>query len=404
MFQQILRVAAIAKNRVAIMFFVFLFFVPSRMNADDIGLVKNRPASGRYVETDRGFMVPYTQSIPGSKVTFEMEPIPGGVFKLGSPESEEGRNPDEGPVVSILIEPFWMARNEVTWSEYKTFMELSNVFEKFEEQGIRKVTKNNAVDAVTAPSKLYEPSFVFASGEDPKQPAIAMSQFAAKQYTKWLSLLTSAVFRLPTEAEWEYACRAGSQSAYSFGDDIQELDKHAWHYENADDKTQVVALKKPNAWGLYDMHGNVSEWVLDAYSSDWYQQLSKRGSPVPAGEAINWPTQLYPRVLRGGSWNLDPPDCRSAARRQSNDEDWRSYDPNVPKSPWWFASDESQDVGFRVVRPLNAVPKNQLAKYWDSDLDEITRAVNQRIFQEGRGERGLVNPQLPEAINTELTK
>lgn len=401
MTQLILHVATRTVARMAKIIATFLMFWSSDLRAGDIGLVKDQPLSGRFVKTDRGYMIPYTQSIPGSKVTFEMEPIPGGVFELGSPVSEENRNPDEGPVVTIMIEPFWMARNEVTWSEYKTFMELSNVFEKFDDQGIRKVTKQNAVDAVTAPSKLYEPSFTFASGEDPRQPAVAMSQFAAKQYTKWLSLLTEEFYRLPTEAEWEYACRAGTHTAYSFGDDVDRLGDHAWHYENSDDKTQLVGVKKPNAWDLYDMHGNVSEWVLDAYSGDWYQKLSKKSSPIPALEAINWPTKLYPRVLRGGSWNLDPADCRSPARRQSNDEDWRSYDPNVPKSPWWFASDESQDVGFRVVRPLSVVPKQDRAKYWDSDLEEITRAVNQRIFQEGRGERGLVDPKLPEAISSQ---
>lgn len=379
---------------------VLLVFLTVDLAAGDLGLVKEQPQATRFVKTDRGFMVPYTQSIPGSEVTFEMEPIPGGVFELGSPDTEKDRSPDEGPVVSVVIEPFWMARHEVTWSEYKIFMELGNVFEKFEERGIRKVTKENEVDAVTAPSKLYEPSFTFGSGEDPRQPAVSMSQFAAKQYTKWLSLLTNELYRLPTEGEWEYACRAGSRTAYSFGDDVGELGDHAWYYENSEDKTQPVALKKPNAWGLYDMHGNASEWVLDAYADSWYAELSKRNSPIPALDVINWPRKLYPRVLRGGSWNLDPRDCRCAARRQSNDEDWRSYDPNVPKSPWWFASDESQDVGFRVVRPLSAVPANKRTKYWDSDIQEITRSVNQRIFQEGRGEWGLVDPDLPEAIRS----
>ena len=402
MYQLISRVALLSHIIMRIGQIIVILVIPLLdLRADEIGLVKNQPASGRFVKTERGFMVPYTQVIPGTQATFEMLPVPGGTFELGSPETEEDRNPDEGPVVTIVVEPFWMARHEVTWSEYKIFMDLCNVFENFEERGIRKVTKENEVDAVTGPSKLYEPSFTFASGDDDRQPAVAMSQFAAKQFTKWLSLLTDEFFRLPTEAEWEYACRAETPTAYSFGDNVDELGEYAWHYENSDDMSQPVTLKKPNPWGLHDMHGNVSEWVLDAYSKDWYHELSKKGQPVRALDAINWPTKLYPRVLRGGSWNLDPPDCRSAARRQSNDEDWRSYDPNVPKSPWWFASDESQDVGFRVVRPLSPAARQDRARYWDSDLQEITRAVNQRIFQEGRGERGLVDPQLPEAIRSQ---
>jgi hypothetical protein len=222
-----------------------------------------------------------------------------------------------------------------------------------------------------------------------------MSQFAAKQYTKWLSLLTETFYRLPTEAEWEYACRAGQTSSYSFGGDDSELGKYAWSSENSDGMSQPVGQKLPNAWGLYDMHGNASEWVLDGYRTHHYSKL-KDG--VSANQAIAWPKQLYPRVLRGGSWQMEPVDCRSAARRKSDDELWRSYDPNSPKSPWWFASEEAQDVGFRIMRPLSELIPAERSAYWDADLEEIQKVVDFRIDKEGRGRRGLVNPQLPEAV------
>jgi formylglycine-generating enzyme len=338
----------------------------------------------------------YRRAIPGSDVEFEMAAVPGGGFRMGSPDDEPDRNSNEGPQVEVKVAPFWMGRHEVTWAEYQQFMALSSAFDKFNDRGIRPVEEKLGVDVITAPSKLYEPSFTYTPGEGPRQPAVTMSQYAAKQYTKWLSLLTGEFYRLPTEAEWEYACRAGTTTAYHFGDDAAELDDYAWHYENAEDQTHDVGTKKPNPWGLHDMHGNASEWVLDELRDGWYASLT--GKPVTQDEALCWPKVLYPRVLRGGSWNMDPPDCRSATRRASNDDDWRAYDPNSPQSPWWFASDESQDVGFRIVRPRDPPPRREWSKYWDADLPEIQEVVDQRIDDEGRGERGRVDAELPAAI------
>ncbi len=365
---------------------------------ETLGVVREHPTSGNFVETKAGYMVPYTQTIPGTNVTFEMVPIPGGTFLMGSPSDEADRHDDEGPQVEIKVPPLWVAKYEVTWSEYKLYMRLCGVFEKFDDQGVRKVVEENKIDAITAPSKLYEPGFTFSVGEEPRQPAVSMSQYAAKQYTKWLSLLTGDFYRLPTEAEWEYACRAGTTTAYSFGDDPADLGEHAWYYDNADDETHLVGEKKPNAWGLYDMHGNASEWVLDSYAEDWYKRIKNENGPIEALAALSKSDKLFPRVLRGGSWYLDPPDCRTASRRQSDDDNWRSYDPNTPKSPWWFASDESQDVGFRIVRPVEPVARKEREGYWEAGVESILKVTARRIDREGRGERGIVDPDLPAAI------
>ncbi len=384
----------------SLIFSLSAFAATNFSSADDStpGLVKQRPEGKRFVEIDGGFMVPFRQTILGTKVSFEMVPIAGGTFLIGSPEGEAERGADEGPQVTIEIPPFWIGKYEVTWAEYRNYMDLTLAFEQFDDQKIRQVDDSNRVDAITSPSKLYDPSFTFACGDGPRQPAVSMSQYAAKQYTKWLSLLADQFYRLPTEAEWEYACRAGTTTAYSFGDDPKQLGDYAWIYDNADDQTHDVGQKLPNPWGLYDMHGNASEWTLDEHRAEWYGELKKRGEPVGAADAVCWPSQLYPRVLRGGSWFFDPPDCRSAKRRLSNDDDWRSYDPNTPKSPWWFASDMSQDVGFRIVRPLHLLPKAERSRYWEADDANIERVANQRIDQEGRGERGVVDPALPQAI------
>jgi formylglycine-generating enzyme required for sulfatase activity len=363
------------------------------------GIVTGRPASGRFVAVEGGFMVPYGERIPGSDVTIAMVPIPGGTLLMGSPADEAERSDDEGPQVRVHLPPFWIAKYETRWAEYRPYMDLVQVFEKFDEQKLRPLTEDRLVDAITAPSKLYDPSFTFQSGEDPDLPAITMSQYAAKQYTKWLSLLDDRFYRLPTEAEWEYACRAGGNTAYSFGDDPTELGEYAWHYENSDGTTHLVGQKKPNPWGLYDMHGNAEEWVLDGYNAEHYGRLAEQHQDAATrDEAIAWASELYPRVLRGGSWDDDPAWLRSAARGQSDDDTWTEYDPNSPKSPWWFASDAAQDVGFRIIRPLEPPPRAERGKYWDADISEIQEVANHRIDNEGRGKRGWVDRDLPAAI------
>ena len=220
------------------------------------GVVTERPAEGRYVEVAGAFLVPHVVVIPGSDVSFHMEPIPGGPTEL--------TNPDGGETIRVELAPYWIGRCEVTWAEYRQYMNLCAVFERFDDARVRPVNDANRVDAITAPSKLYDPGFTFDSGDSPALPAVSMTQYAAKQYTKWLSLLTGDFYRLPSEAEWEHACRAGREGAYAFGEDRSEIDAHGWHEDNSDWATQPVGGKLPNAWGLYDMHGNASEWVLDA--------------------------------------------------------------------------------------------------------------------------------------------
>lgn len=366
-----------------------------------IGLVATRPETGRFVETPQGFMVPYTMKIPGTEVEFSMEPIPGGRFRWGSPESESTRKADEGPQVEITVEPFWMARTEVTWAQYREFMKLYAVFKELQIKRKRLVSETNRVDAITAPTELYDPSFTFEFGDDARLPAVTMTQYAAKQFTKWLSAVTGQVYRLPGEAEWEYACRAGSTTAYAFGDDPTALADYGWFYDNASENPQPVAGKKANAWGLYDMHGNVWEWVLDEYFEEGYERLKGKAA-TDAYASIAWPTRLFPRVVRGGSWDDDAAACRSAAKMGSHDIQWKSEDPNLPLSPWWFTSDPSRAVGFRFIRPLHPPAREACARFWEPDVEEIELDVQARL-DEGRGALGIVDKALPAAID-ELNK
>lgn len=296
---------------------------------------------------------PYTEQLAGTEVSFDMVPIPGGVFVMGSPESEAERREDEGPQHKVKIDPFWMGKHEVTWDEYDIWSYGLDV-QRRKLLGIKETDNDRAADAITKPTKPYT-DMTFGMGHD-GYPAICMTQHAAKRYCQWLSEKTGHYYRLPTEAEWEYACRAGTTTAYSFGDDPEQLGDYAWYYDNSDAVYQKVGQKKPNPWGLYDMHGNVAEWCLDKYEPDFY-------SKTPAGEVAIFPYCLpkseYPRVARGGSWDNDPVDLRSAARMPSSDE-WKQQDPQIPVSIWYMT--DAQHVGFRVVRPVNVPSKEEREK------------------------------------------
>jgi formylglycine-generating enzyme required for sulfatase activity len=387
-----------------------------------LGLVDVQPESGRFVATERGFMVPYTETIPGTEVAFEMIPAPGGEFLLGSPASEIGRGDDEGPRARVRVAPFWIGKCEVTWAEYRAYMAMYVVFKKLQrlaatpvnaaDRDARRLIDAHAwdgnadqdwdVDAVSTATPLYDASFTYSAGEDSNQPAVTMTQFAARQYTKWLSGITGRDFRLPTEAEWEYAARAGTTTAYSFGDDTAQLGDYAWFDDNADYQTHAVGTKQPNPWGLYDMHGNVAEWTLDEYQADAYSAIAKDatngpdGAPIDAARAVRWPTKLYPRVVRGGSWLDLAASLRSAARQKSDDEEWKLSDPNLPLSPWWYTEEAATGVGMRIIRPLEPLSLEEKSRVWEPDIKEVREDVRDRL-KEGRGVLGKVNASLPAA-------
>lgn len=370
----------------------------SSLAADDserLGIVKEKPAEGPYVEIENGFMVPYTVTIPGTEVSFEMVPIPGGEFVLGTPDDEEERLDGEGPQVTVKVDPFWMGKYEVTWDEYKSYMALHDIFKGFQTFRMRPVSDPHAPDVITAPSNLYDPTFTYSAGEGPREPAATMTQYAAKQYTKWISILNEDFYRLPTEAEWEYAARAGTTTAYFFGDDASELEEYAWFEDNSDELRHDVGQLKPNPWGLYDIYGNVAEWVIDQYDEEHYGELAEGVSAV---ESVRWPDREYPRVVRGGSFEMTSGECRSGARLGSNDEKWKIDDPNVPKSPWWYTTYPGTGVGFRLVRPLNAPEAvEEREKFWKADVEYIEFVADHRIDNEGRGARGIVDGELPAA-------
>lgn len=296
----------------------------------------------------------YREVIPGTEIGFEMLPVPGGEFQIGSPPSEVGRNDDEGPIRSVTVAGFWMGKCEVTWNEYELWMYSLEIKRRPSGQA-GDGAKDQVADAVTRPTRPYV-DMSFGMGKE-GFPAICMTQLAAKTYCEWLSAKTGHFYRLPTEAEWEFACRGGTKTAYSFGDDPAALDEHAWHVGNSDGTYHQVGQKKPNPLGLCDLHGNVREWTLDQYKKDRYADFS---GDAPADNPLLLPAKVYPHAVRGGSYQDAPERLRSAARVGS-DKSWKKRDPQIPQSRWYFT--DAQFVGFRVVRPFVAPTGDDIKRF-----------------------------------------
>ena len=202
----------------------------------------------------------------GNRVTMKFVQIPAGRFMMGSPKDEKGHSENELWHEMMSAQPFWMGVFEVTQEQYQAVM------------------GNN-------PSQI--------KGAD--RPVERVSWYDAGVFCRRASEKTRRAFRLPTEAEWEYACRAGSKTRYCFGDDEKQLGDYAWYKGNSEGTTHPVGQKKPNAWGLYDMHGNVAEWCEDSY----FGPMGRNTRPATFGAL---------RVDRGGFWDITASDCRSATR------------------------------------------------------------------------------------------
>lgn len=195
--------------------------------------------------------------------------IEGGTFQMGGTESE-----DEQPVHTVTVKGFSIAAMPVTQAQYQTIMGDN-------------------------PSRF----------QGPDHPVESVSWDQAVEFCRRLSQRTGHQYALPSEAQWEYACRAGSRGRYCFGDDERQLADYAWYVENAKNSTQPVGRKNPNAWGLYDMHGNVWEWMQD----DWHE--SYKGAPADGDAWTDSPERGSPRVFRGGSWSYPAVYCRCSCRR-----------------------------------------------------------------------------------------
>lgn len=320
----------------------------SSVDGSEIELVRQIRSRivARSSDGERQAFEAYDQAVPDGDTSLQMVPIRAGEFSMGTPPDETGRNADEGPMRTVRIEAFWMGAHEVSWDAFRQFMlREADVY----------IDPDSVAAAVSSPTPPYvEMSFGMGiSG----YPAISMTQHAASKYAQWLSAKAGRFYRLPTEAEWEYACRSGTRTAYGFGDDPATLNDYGWFGENSGGQYRPLGTKRPNAWGLYDMHGNVWEWTLDRYEEAYPDSETTAVAPWERAD------RLYPRVARGGSWMDRPASLRCGARRASN-EAWKVQDPQLPKSIWYHT--DAPWLGFRLVRPVELPSAEMMYAYWNS--------------------------------------
>ena len=301
----------------------------------------------------------FMEKIPGSPVSFNMIAVPGGTFKMGSPADEPYREDDEGPVREVELSPFFMAEVEVTWDEYLAFyVQTATEGRTTDAQDLKKsMQATEGVDAISGATPPYgQPDQGWGMGQ---RPAISFTHHAAETYCKWLSLVTGKTYRLPTEAEWEYACRAGSSGPYFIEGDPKKFEKtglkaklskndtavintYIVYRENSPSKTQTPDFVRANPFGLKNMSGNVAEFCADWYQPDAYSQYPEGVLKDPKG-----PESGEEHVIRGGTFMNPASLLRSAARDYTRTEAWLRTDPQIPKSIWWYS--DCFNVGFRVV-------------------------------------------------------
>ncbi len=311
----------------------------------------------REVYTDPAIVedfVNFTERIPGSAVSFDMVAIPGGTFSMGSPSDEPMRDDNEGPVREVEVSSFFMGRAQVSWDEFLAFYNATAAEGRQDNVYATNLGEVDAISGPTPPWGLPDQGWGMGS-----RPAITMTWHAADTYCRWLSAMTGRTYRLPTEAEWEYAARGGTEGPYFFegdprrftrdrlwtrifGPDTTVINSYVIYRENSMARTQPPGTVWPNPFGLEHMLGNVYEFTSDWYAPDAY-------SLYPEGTVVNprGPESGSERVIRGGSFNSDAADVRVAARSHTRHAAWQMTDPQIPKSEWWYT--DTREVGFRVV-------------------------------------------------------
>jgi formylglycine-generating enzyme len=311
---------------------------------------------------------PFSETIPGTPISFKMLPVQGGRFTIGSPTNEPGRSDNEGPQREVELSPFFMSEIQVSWETYLAFFRETMSEGRSDASIGLSVRQVDGVDAISGPTPPWgSPDQGWGWGD---RPAITMTYHAAETFCLWLSQKTGKNYRLPTEAEWEFAARGGTTTPYFFegspkkfssqtlrnrlfGADTTNINSYVIYAGNSMARTQSPRAVKANPFGLKNMLGNVWEFCSDYYAKDAY-------ASYPENMVVKNPTGPATgteRVIRGGSFRSDAYELRAATRSHTRHNDWLRTDPQIPKSIWWYS--DVTDVGFRVVMDWQPLEKEQ---------------------------------------------
>jgi formylglycine-generating enzyme required for sulfatase activity len=307
--------------------------------------VPQRQATGPVFDTTARVeqFADFTEQVPGTRVSFGMKAIPAGSFMMGSPADEPFRAENEGPQKETTVGRFFMAETEVTWDMYWTFLAETMSEGRIPPEEIFARNSDPDIDALSGPTPPFgNPEQGWGGGE---RPAITMTYYSAEIFCRWLSQKTGRNYRLPTEAEWEWAARGGTDTPYFFegsprdysdrgmwnkifGADTTVINTYVIYGRNSGGRTAEPVKVKPNPFGLKNMTGNVWEYTSDFYAGDGVAAESER-------------------VIRGGTYADDASGVRSAVRGYTQHDRWLRTDPQQPKSIWWYS--DVKAIGFRVV-------------------------------------------------------
>ncbi|RZT95487.1 formylglycine-generating enzyme required for sulfatase activity [Ancylomarina subtilis] len=287
----------------------------------------------------------YIETIPGSSVSFDMIAIPSGEFEMSIYPNNKFKH---APLVrkKIYLSSFFMAKVELTWDAYRAF--LTDVESEGREQA--QVNDSIEIDVISGATPPWgDPAQGWGMGH---RPAISMTWQAANIYCRWLSKKTGKTYRLPTEAEWEYACRANSDLQDNWTD--EEIANRIIFRDNSKGKTHLPEGMKANAFGLVNMLGNVKEFCSDWYADNPFENDSFVVNP-------EGPETGTERVIKGGSYRSGKEDVRADYRESTQHDKWLRTDPQMPKSIWWYS--DCRDVGFRLVCEWDGDSKKTINEY-----------------------------------------